>query len=104
MAGPRWGRPGGLGRLAEARPGRVRSQPAAGGAACARVVNIVEQLRGLPNNAIVRKVTRFARILSFLLFATKDPCLGFLGDIKKERAIERENTRNTLGVCPGSGN
>lgn len=46
MAGPRWGRQGGLGRLAEARPGRVRSQPVAGGAACARVVNIVEQLPG----------------------------------------------------------
>lgn len=53
---------------------------------------------GLPNTATVRKVTRFARILSFLLFATKDPCLGLPGGIYKK--IKRKPW-NTLGGVSG---
>lgn len=69
------------------RAGRRRPVPGAGLAArgrCARsapAVNTAERLGGLSSTAIVRKVTRFARIFSFLLFATKDPCLGLPGGV-----------------------
>lgn len=72
--GRRGGGPGGGGQS------RARGSPPAA-AVCAPVVNIVERLGGLSSTAIVRKVTRFARVFSFLLFATKDPCLGLPGGV-----------------------
>lgn len=55
----------------------------------------------MPNTAIVRKVTRFARILSFLLFETEDPGLGLPGGVWGKGARRRERERENHGILWG---
>ena len=81
---------------------RARSAPARGCPACPRGVNIAEPLPGFARPRDGAESDTICSILSFLLFATKDPCLGLPGGGGALKKIRKER-RNTLGVCLGSG-